>query len=372
MKKPFLIILFLLPIVAFAQNSKYTLKGKIANLNNPAAHVFLVYDRTLVSKVALHNGEFEIDGDISEPTTAYLSLNKEGDKYTYDNYVELYIEPGMITLTDATDSLSKAKITGTKNNDANEEYKQLMLPLDKRDEELEVRDTSATEAQKSSIAFLKELQLQNKKLEDEEKAAQRQFVLTHSWALVSLDVIYYYAYYSPYEEVKALYDGLSPEVKNSAHGLEYAGELEKMETVSTGKLAPDFTLPDTNGHNISLSSFKGKYVLVDFWASWCPLCRQANPDMVKVYNQFKGKNFTILGVSLDKSGDRATWMKAISHDNLTWTQVSELQFWQSKVVKLYHLTALPQNFLIDPDGRIIARELTGEELTTRLSGLLGN
>jgi len=371
MKKPFLILLLLMPIAAFAQNGKYTLKGKIANLNSPA-HIFLVYNRTLVSSVELHDGEFEIAGTISEPTTAYLSLNKDGDKYAYDNYVELYIEPGTITVADASDSLSKAKITGTKNNDESEAYKQLMLPLNKRDDELEVRDTAATEAQKSSAAFLKDLQIKNKALQEEEEAVQKKFIQTHPLALVSLDVLYNYAYYSPYEDVKALYDGLSPAVKNSQPGVEYAAQLKKMETVSVGKLAPDFTLPDTSGNEISLSSFKGKYVLVDFWASWCPLCRQANPDIVKVYNQFKSKNFTILGVSLDKAEDKATWIKAIHHDNLTWTQVSELKFWKSGVVGLYHLTALPQNFLLDPDGKIIARELTGEELTTRLSGLIGN
>jgi peroxiredoxin len=370
MKKPFLIILFLLPFSVFAQAGKYILKGKIADLNSPA-HVFLVYNRTLEGSAELHNGEFEIHGEIDQPTTAYLSLNKDGDKYASDNYVPLYLEPGTITLT-SPDSLTKAKITGTRNNDANEEYKALMQPLDKRDDELYARDTNATEAQKSSVTFLKELQLLNKKLEDDKKTVEKHFILTHPWALVSLDVVYYYAYYSPYDEVKVLYDGLSPAVKNSLQGLEYAGELKKMESVSIGKIAPDFTLPDTSGHDISLSSFKGKYVLVDFWASWCPLCRQANPDIVKTYNRYKNRNFTILGVSLDKEGDRATWLKAIHHDNLSWTQVSELQFWQSKVVQLYHLTALPQNFLIDPNGKIIAHELTGEELATRLSGLLGN
>lgn len=371
MKKPFLILLFLLPVVVLAQNRNYILKGKIASLNSPA-HVFLVYNRTLVSSVALHNGEFEIDGIISEPTIAYLSLNKDGDKYAYDNYVEVYIEPGTITVADASDSLSKAKITGTKNNDVNEEYKQLMRPLEKRDNELEVRDTAATEAQKGSATFLKDLQLQNKALQEEEDAVQKNFIKTHPSALVSLNVLYYYAYYSPYEEVKVLYDGLSSSIRNSQQGVEYAAELKRMQTVSVGKRAPDFTLPDTSGQEISLSSFKGKYVLVDFWASWCPLCREANPDIVKAYNQFKNKNFTILGVSLDKAGDKSTWMKAIRHDNLTWTQVSELKSWQSSVVSLYHLTALPQNFLLDPDGKIIARELTGEELSTRLSGLLGN
>jgi thiol-disulfide isomerase/thioredoxin len=113
-----------------------------------------------------------------------------------------------------------------------------------------------------------------------------------------------------------------------------------------------------------------KYVLVDFWASWCPLCRQANPGIVKTYNQYKDKNFTVLGVSLDKSGGKSAWLNAVHHDALPWTQISELKFWQSSVVSLYNLTALPQNFLLDPDGKIIARELDGNELAAKLAEVL--
>jgi peroxiredoxin len=137
-----------------------------------------------------------------------------------------------------------------------------------------------------------------------------------------------------------------------------------------GKQAPDFTLPDVNGKDVRLSSLRGKYVLVDFWASWCAPCREENPNVVRAFQEFKDKNFTVLGVSLDRPGQKDKWLKAIEDDGLAWTHVSDLKFWESSVVPLYHLEGIPYNVLLDPEGKVIAEGLRGRALVNKLNEVL--
>ena len=137
-----------------------------------------------------------------------------------------------------------------------------------------------------------------------------------------------------------------------------------------GKPAPEISLPDPDGKEVKLSSYKGKYVLVDFWASWCGPCRAENPNVVNAYTKFKDKNFDILGVSLDRPGEKDKWLKAVKDDKLTWTHISDLQYWNSAVVPLYKIEGIPYNVLVDPSGKIIAENLRGESLEKKLSELL--
>ncbi|MFZ9661630.1 MAG: redoxin domain-containing protein [Chitinophagaceae bacterium] len=150
---------------------------------------------------------------------------------------------------------------------------------------------------------------------------------------------------------------------------EYFDNAQKSQAKGlVGAMAPEITLPDANGNSFTLSSLRGKYVLVDFWASWCGPCRQENPNVVEAYKQFKNKNFTVLGVSLDRSKD--SWLEAIKADGLTWTHISDLKYWQSAVVPMYNINGIPYNVLIDPQGKIIADNLRGPDLQKKLSEVL--
>lgn len=178
----------------------------------------------------------------------------------------------------------------------------------------------------------------------------------------------YFTYQLTLDDLKSTRAKISPELANSPYVKDLDGIIERLENVQIGKVAPDFTLPDTEGKPVSLKDFRGKYVLLDFWASWCPPCRRENPNVVKAYNNYKDKNFTIIGISLDR--DKEKWLKGIENDNLTWTHLSDLKYWDSEIPALYAVRGIPANVLLDPDGVIVAKNITGEELHEKLAELI--
>jgi peroxiredoxin len=172
-------------------------------------------------------------------------------------------------------------------------------------------------------------------------------------------------------EIEPLLDGLSKGLRETETARSLRNALESLKTTADGAMAPDFEQRDTLGHPVRLSSFRGKYVLLDFWASWCGPCRQENPNIVKAYNRFKSKNFTIVGISLDRQDGEFAWMKAIRADHLDWTQLSDLKFWNNAVAQLYFVQSIPKNFLIDPTGKIVAQDLRGDDLELKLEEIFG-
>ena len=178
----------------------------------------------------------------------------------------------------------------------------------------------------------------------------------------------YFTYQLPLDDLKAVRAKLDPALDSCPYVRELDEIVRKLENVQLGKVAPDFTLPDTAGVSVSLSDFRGKFVLIDFWASWCPPCRRENPNVVAAFEKYRDKNFTVLGVSLDR--DKKRWLKAIADDKLTWTHVSDLKYWDSEVPALYGVRGIPSNVLIDPDGVIIGRNLREQELHDALEKFL--
>lgn len=177
-----------------------------------------------------------------------------------------------------------------------------------------------------------------------------------------------FAYKLDLEGMKSVRTKLDASLDGTSYVEQIESMIARMEKVQVGSEAPDFTLPDVDGNPVSLSSFRGKYVLVDFWAAWCPDCRKENPNIVAAWEKYKNKNFAVLGVSLDRNRDQ--WLAAIEKDKLAWTQVSDLKYWSSEAAVLYCIRWIPMSFLIDPEGKIVAVGLEGEDLHNKLEELL--
>lgn len=374
MKKLFFVALTTLPSLIYAQSGGYVIKGKLGTLGAPNK-VYMRYGSGATAKTdsaQLQNGVFEFKGTIDSPTKANLIVDygKGMKQISQNQVVSFYLEPGTITIA-SPDSAQRAVVSGTSLNTDNEKLKAALKPSNEKMEKLMQEYRTATADQRKSKEFSDSIDKRYEAIQAEQKTVWGDFIKNTPQSLVSLDALRSYGGYTPeYADVAPLFNNLSESVKTSTAGKEYATTLASIKATSVGEMAPDFTQADTLGKPIALHDFKGKYVLVDFWASWCGPCRQENPNVVKNFHQFKDQNFTVLGVSLDRPDAKEAWLKAIHKDELTWTHVSDLKFWNNEVAKQYGIRAIPQNFLIGPDGKIVAKNIRGEELGKKLAQLL--
>jgi peroxiredoxin len=367
-------ILALLPLAGFSQQN-FIIKGQMSKA--PKAVAWLSYmkeDGPMgEDSCVIKNGVFSFKGTVKEPAIGRVTIVHEGEnKMTLrnaDNVVVL-LSGGTISIT-AKDSLIHSSVKGS----------QLVLDFAAMEKKKNAEDARLVNLMKQFENTPKALQ--NKEAYGEnyhttfediivkKTAIDFAYIKGHPNSYLSLLSLIWHTTSEPIGKVDTAFNSLSKPLQETNLGLAIAKNLDRRKTILVGGKAPDFTAPDTTGTNISLSSFKGKYVLVDFWASWCKPCRAENPNVVKAFETYKDKNFTILGVSLDKDDDREKWVKAINDDHVgSWTQVSELKSWRSEVVGLYNLKSIPQNVLIDPKGVIIAKNLRGEELQQKLSEIL--
>ncbi len=280
----------------------------------------------------------------------------------------LYLEPGAITVSHV-DSFGNVRVKGSKTNDA---FVALNDKLKGTNDAMAALNTTYRElAAKKDEAGMAALEAKADAIMNEQKGIYKTELQQNPQSPLGMYLLESYAGWDiNAAEVEPLFALLPEATRQSAAGKTMAEKIQTAKLTGIGSVAPDFTQNDTLGNPVSLSSFRGKYLLIDFWASWCGPCRKENPNVVKAFQTYKDKGFTILGVSLDRPSDKDKWMKAIHDDQLTWTQVSDLKFWQNAVAIQYGIQAIPQNFLLDPNGKIVGKNLRGEELQKKLAELM--
>jgi peroxiredoxin len=378
MKKIILMLMAAIPAAVFAQApaDNFTLKTKIGTIGAPAK-VYLGYQvagKNIIDSSAIINGEANFRGHLNSPVSATIVIDAKGTGLNKlargSDLLNFYLEKGNIALTSA-DSLSKATVTGSKVNDDNKLLMAALKPSNDQKMAVLKEADSASDAMKISPYFQNSIQRKYKVAQAEEEEVMRKFIADNPKSFMSLAALGSLNNSSsdPYE-IEKIYNTLSPELRATEGGVSFRQVLDIAKTTAIGSIAPDFTQADTTGKPVTLSSLRGKYVLIDFWASWCGPCRQENPNVVKVYNQYKARNFTIIGVSLDREDGKAAWLKAIKDDGLTWTQVSDLKYWANQAGILYKVASIPQNYLLDPTGKIIAKNLRGADLEAKLAEVL--
>ncbi len=330
-------------VTAAAVTAEFNINGTVTGFNEGAT-VELLNGQSGATELStvLKAGKFSFKGKMERPDFKIILFNRQ------QPYITLFLDNSNVTITGDKATIDKSKVIGSASHTAFEQFNTSLEPY----QAVFAPDGEYDEAMHASAMKL---------IHD--------FVTSHKDAYITpLAVIRYNQIAEDVLKTEELYNILDPKLKVTAMGQYIAQQIAEGKVNGNGTLLPDFSQADTAGVPVKLSSLRGNYVLVDFWASWCGPCRQENPNLVAAYNKYKSKKFTVLGVSLDKA--KEAWIDAINMDGLAWTHISDLQGWQNSVAQQFQIFNIPQNFLLDPDGKVIGKNLRGPALERKLARVL--
>ncbi len=367
MKKTFILLLVLAVAASCAREPKFRIAGTIDGIDSA---MMILQKRIpggyeVLDSAALVKGAFQMTGSIDYPQMVNLAIkDKRGG-------LNFYIENSDITIHGHADSLYLASVSGSKTQSEFDTYK---AAFDESNSEMSKLFDSYREARMSgneeqAASIEKEVEA----LDAKQNELRKEFIRNNPSSYVSPVVLNELSYGLEAGEIESLLSELDTTLNKVQLIVTLKERVEQLKAVSVGQKAPDFTLNDVDGNPVSLYSKLGgdtKLLLVDFWAAWCGPCRQENPNVVKVWKEYNKKGFDVFGVSLDRT--KEDWVKAIADDNLTWTHVSDLKYWNCAPAKLYAVNSIPSNFLLDAEGVIVGHNLRGEALEAKVKELLGS
>ncbi len=369
--KKIIALMLLGPAFLLTQAQKnVTVKASIKDLSSGQwIYWYPLTDNLRKDSVQTVAGGFELSLDIP-PGEGDMYIIRFGGPYVENSLELVYLDKGNVRISGGGPLFKEAKISGTKAVDDINAYNAYI----KNSPLLKDRDSLYKQAnqlyKKKDTAAFNALQPQLEAMDSTTNAVTKEWILAHKSSPASAFLLSFHLGRLELDKRAAILAQLSPAARENAPAQRIANSIRVDSLTGIGRTALDFTQDDTAGHPVALNDFRGKYVLVDFWASWCVPCRGENPNVLAAYNQYHHQNFTVLGVSLDQPGAKDKWLKAIHDDHLAWTQVSDLKWWSNAVAKQYDIQSIPSNLLIDPQGKIVAKDLHGDELQKELAKVL--
>ncbi|RKR81793.1 peroxiredoxin [Mucilaginibacter gracilis] len=341
-------------LICFTESlfSQVRLKGDIKALRAIDQVIIQYYegdiDKTVTQKII--NGKFTWEAPVTESQKITMIFPGRA--------IYIFIDPGDLTITGSRDSVDALKVTGSKTNDEAVAYALKLKSLN--DEE------ASLNLQYHKLTGDKEVELEEKiaGIAKQKKTIANAYIATHKQSAFSLNLVTEFSRLGNYEDVAKMYNMLSPQVKSTSAGKRVASRLAILKRSAIGEKMINFTEKDTNGTAVNFSAFKGKYVLVDFWASWCYPCREEIPNVIQAYNTFKDHNFTVVSISLDDV--RKRWLTSLATLKMPWIQLSNVKGWDDELPVYYGIKGIPSSLLIDPEGVIIAKDLRGVALNKKL------